>query len=152
FILTAVPSGKPAQAFLQPKLAAQVQNAQEPRGGRRGGRGGGAERPTEEYAFTTICLDRRSGKLLWEKVSRKEVPNQGIQPSNSYSSGSPVTDGDHVYVSFGSHGLYCYDLKGNLVWEKDLGKVNVMFGEGSSPALFGNVLIVLQDNDRDSFV
>jgi outer membrane protein assembly factor BamB len=155
FILTAIPSRKPAQAALQPNLAAQVQNPQEPRGGRRGGRGGrggGEGRPTEEYAFTTICLDRRSGRPLWEKVSRKEVPNQGIQPSNSYSSGSPVTDGDHVYVSFGSHGLYCYDLNGNLVWEKDLGKVNVRFGEGSSPALFGNVVIVLQDNNGDSFV
>jgi outer membrane protein assembly factor BamB len=103
-------------------------------------------------AFTVLCLDRHTGKILWEKVARKEVPHQGIQPSNTYASGSPVTDGEFLYVSFGSQGLYCFDLDGKLVWEKDLGKVSVTFGEGASPALAGNTLLVVQDNNRDSFI
>jgi outer membrane protein assembly factor BamB len=152
FVLTAVPQQKAALMAPAPTIFGQ---AQEPPGERRRGGGGfgrGGGRPTEEYAFTVLCLDRQTGRTLWEKVARKEVPHQGIQPSNSYSSASPVTDGERLYVSFGSHGLYCYDLDGKLLWDKDLGKVNVTFGEGSSPALHGEVLIVLQDNNADSFV
>ena len=99
-----------------------------------------------------MCLDRQTGRTLWEKTIRKEIPHEGIQPSNSYSSGSPVTDGEHVYSSFGSRGLYCHDFNGRLIWEKDLGKVSVTFGEGSSPALHGDKLFVLQDNNGQSFL
>ena len=155
FILTAVSVGPAAQAAVQARiLAGQAQNQQrEERDGRerRRGRGRGGA-PTQEYAFTTMCLDRQTGKTVWQKVSRQEVPHQGIQNSNTYSSGSPVTDGEHLYVSFGSQGLYCYDLDGNLVWEKDLGEVSVTFGEGSSPALHGDKLFVLQDNNDRSFL
>ena len=122
------------------------------RGGRGGGRGGGGGAPTTEHTFTTLCLDRGTGKVLWETVGRKEVPHQGVQRTNTYGSGSPTTDGEHLYVSFGSHGLYCYDLNGKLVWEKDLGKVNVTFGEASSPTVHDDTLIVIQDNNGDSFI
>ncbi len=118
----------------------------------RGGRGGGGGAPTTEHTFTTLCLDRATGNKLWETVGRKEVPHQGLQRTNTYGSGSPTTDGKHLYVSFGSHGLYCYDLNGKLVWETDLGKVNVTFGEASSPTLHGDTLIVVQDNNGDSFI
>lgn len=103
-------------------------------------------------AFTVLCLDRQTGKTLWTKIAREDAPHQEIQPTNSHSSGSPVTDGEHVIVSFGSYGLYCYDLDGNLIWEKDLGKVNVTWGEGSSPALAGNVVIVIQDSEEGSYL
>jgi outer membrane protein assembly factor BamB len=85
-------------------------------------------------------------------VARKEVPHQGVQRTNTYGSGSPTTDGEHLYVSFGSHGLYCFDLDGKLVWEKDLGKVNVTFGEAASPTVYGDTLIVVQDNNGESFI
>ena len=104
----------------------------------------------KRLAFTVLCLDRQTGKTLWTRTAREDVPHQDIQPTNSHSSGSPVTDGEHLIVSFGSFGLYCYDLDGNLIWEKDLGKVNVTWGEGSSPALVGNVVIVIQDNEGTS--
>ena len=71
-----------------------------------------------------LCFDRATGEKLWERVAREERPHQGVEPSNSFSSGSPVTDGERIYASFGSSGLYCYDFEGNLIWEKDLGKVN----------------------------
>jgi hypothetical protein len=141
FVLTAVPGASAA-----PAAAGQGG----PGEGRRGGGRGGGDRPTQEHAFTVLCMDRQTGKLLWEKVARKEVPHQGIQPSNSYSSGSPVTDGERLYVWFNSYGLYCYDFDGNLIWEKDLGKKSVTFGEGASPALAGNVLIVVQDANDGS--
>jgi outer membrane protein assembly factor BamB len=106
----------------------------------------------KRLSFTVLCLDRRTGKTLWTKTAREDVPHQEIQPTNSHSSGSPVTDGEHLIVSFGSYGLYCYDLDGNLIWEKDLGKVKMQWGEGSSPALVGNAVIVIQDNEGTSYL
>jgi outer membrane protein assembly factor BamB len=106
----------------------------------------------KRLAFTVLCLDRQTGKTLWTRVAREDTPHQDIQPTNSHSSGSPVTDGEHLIVSFGSYGLYCYDLEGKLIWEKDLGKVKVTWGEGSSPALAGNVVIVIQDNEGTSYL
>jgi len=104
----------------------------------------------KRLAFTVMCLDRRTGQTLWAKTAREDEPHQDIQPTNSHSSGSPVTDGEHVIVSFGSFGLYCYDLDGNLIWEKDLGKAKVTWGEGSSPALVGDAVIVVRDTDDTS--
>jgi outer membrane protein assembly factor BamB len=150
FVLTAVPGPKPPQAD-PPPAPAEPPATNAPAGqGRRGGRG--QEKPTQEYAFTVICMDRKTGKVLWEKVARKEIPHQGIQQSNTYSSGSPVTDGERLYVWFNSFGLYCYDFEGKLIWQKDLGKKNVTFGEASSPALAGDVLIVVQDANDGSAI
>lgn len=145
FVLTAVASGAPAAP------AATPNREQAPEGQRRrGGRGGGG--PLPEHTFQTLCLDRNTGTVLWEQVARREVPHQSVQPSNSFSSGSPVTDGERVYASFGSYGLHCYDMDGKLIWDKDLGKVSVTFGEGSSPALHGDILMVVQDNNGDSYI
>jgi outer membrane protein assembly factor BamB len=106
----------------------------------------------KRLTFTVLCLDRQTGKTLWTKIAREDVPHQEIQPTNSHSSGSPVTDGEHLIVSFGSYGLYCYDFDGNLVWDKDLGKRQVTWGEGSSPALSDSAVIVVQDNEEASYV
>jgi outer membrane protein assembly factor BamB len=106
----------------------------------------------KRLSFTLLCLDRRTGKTLWTRIAREDTPHQEIQPTNSNSSGSPVTGGEHLIVSFGSYGLFCYDLDGNLIWEKDLGKVKMQWGEGSSPTLAGNVVIVIQDNEEASYV
>ncbi|MEO8351475.1 MAG: PQQ-binding-like beta-propeller repeat protein, partial [Chthoniobacteraceae bacterium] len=67
---------------------------------------------------------------------------------------SPITDGEHVFAFFGSHGLYCLDFEGKVVWEKDLGDMETKHahGEGSSPALFDNTLIVNWDHEGPSFV
>jgi len=105
-----------------------------------------------ELAFTVLCLDRQTGRTRWRKVAREDAPHQGIQQTNSHASGSPVTDGEVLVALFGSYGVYCYDLDGELRWSKDLGKVDVTWGEGSSPAIVGDVVIVLQDNNADSFI
>ncbi|MDA1277229.1 MAG: PQQ-like beta-propeller repeat protein [Verrucomicrobia bacterium] len=106
----------------------------------------------QQFAFTVLCFDRDTGRPIWRKVARLDSPHQEIQPTNSHSSGSPVTDGEQLIVSFGSHGLFGFDLDGNVLWQRDLGKVNVTWGEGSSPALAGDVVIVVQDNNDASFI
>jgi outer membrane protein assembly factor BamB len=110
------------------------------------------EADPKKLAFTVLCLDRATGKTLWTKIAREDTPHQEIQPTNSHASASPVTDGEHLIVSFGSYGLFGYDLGGNLLWEKDLGKVQVTWGEGASPALAGDAAIVLQDNEEKSYI
>ncbi len=102
--------------------------------------------------FEVLCLDRATGKELWRKVAREEVPHEGRHPTHGYASASPTTDGKFLYVSFGSRGFYCYDLDGKKVWERDLGKMRTRasFGEGSSPVLHKNRLIVLWDHEEDS--
>jgi outer membrane protein assembly factor BamB len=99
-----------------------------------------------------MCLERATSRLLWERVARRAAPHQVIQPSNSHASASPVTDGEVLVASFGSQGLYCHDLEGSLLWEKDLGKRDVTWGEGSSPAITGDKVIVLQDNNEASWI
>ncbi len=101
-----------------------------------------------------LCLDRQTGKTLWQKVLREEAPHEGHHPSHGYASHSPVTDGKHVFAYFGSRGLHCLDMDGNVKWQKDLGRMKTLasFGEGSSPALCGNVIIVNWDHENGSFV
>jgi outer membrane protein assembly factor BamB len=121
---------------------------------RRPGRGMGAPVPTEPYQFVLLCLDRQTGKTLWQKVAREEVPHEGTQFDNTFASNSPVTDGKCVIAYFGSRGLHCYDMQGNLKWEKDLGrmKTKLSFGEGSSPVLFGNTVVVNWDHEGPGFI
>ena len=82
-----------------------------------------SEKPSEPYQFVLMSLDRDTGKVLWQKVAREEVPHEGHHPAHGFSSRSPATDGQKSYSFFGSRGLHCYDLQGNLKWEKDLGRM-----------------------------
>ena len=137
-------------------------DAKGPGGNRPGGPGGrpgrgfgpNVAKPDEVHQFVLLCLDRKTGDELWQKVAREEVPHEGHHPDHGYASYSPVTDGQCVIAYFGSRGLYCYDMEGNLKWEKDLGKMKTVFGfgEGSSPALFGNTVVVNWDHEGDDFI
>jgi outer membrane protein assembly factor BamB len=91
---------------------------------------------------------------LWRKVLKEEWPHEGGHNTGSLASNSPVTDGQHLYVFFGSRGLYCLDLKGETKWEKHLGRMQTLHahGEGSSPVLHGDTLIVCWDHEGDSFL
>ena len=101
-----------------------------------------------------MSLDRQTGKTQWQKVAREEVPHEGHHRDHGYSSHSPVTDGKLVFAFFGSRGLYCYDLKGNLKWSKDLGRMRTRnaFGEGSSPAVHGNTVVINWDHEGEDFI
>ena len=108
----------------------------------------------EPQALVLQCLDRGTGNQLWQRTVIEVMPHQGYHWKGSFASASPITDGEHVYVYFGSFGLYCYDLDGRFVWKKDLGP-QVMedgLGEGSSPVLHGHTLVVVVDHELQSFV
>jgi hypothetical protein len=122
-------------------------------GGRRGGGGGGGA-PTSPFQFTMTALDRVTGKVVWQKMLREELPHEGHHPTGTFASGSPVTDGETLFAYFGSRGLYALDLKGNVKWQKDFGKMRSAnsFGEGSSPALHGNTLVVNWDHEGEDFI
>ncbi len=106
------------------------------------------------YKFELLAINRADGDILWRKTLREAEPHEGTHPTASFASNSPVTDGEFVYAYFGSRGLYCVDMDGNLKWEKDIGlmyKRNT-FGEGSCPALYGDTLVIVQDHEGDSFI
>ncbi len=106
------------------------------------------------HQFKVLCLDRRTGAVVWEKVAREAVPHERLHETNTYASGSPTTDGKRLYASFGSFGVYCYDLDGHLIWERDLGDMTTrnQFGEGVSPTIYGDTLIVNWDQESNSFI
>lgn len=107
---------------------------------------------TNTYSFSVICINRKSGNTLWERVVREETPHEGHHRTGNYASYSPVTDGKLLWVSFGSRGLYCFDLDGNPKWNTDLIKMKTrnQFGEASSPALAGDAIVVLMDHEGQS--
>ena len=116
----------------------------------RRGRGGS----TDMYKFDLIALNRSNGDILWQKTLKEIAPHEGTHQDATYASNSPVTDGEYIYAYFGSRGLYCVDMMGNLKWEKNVGTMykSNTFGEGSSPALYGDKIVVLQDHERGSFI
>jgi outer membrane protein assembly factor BamB len=162
YVLTAIPAPQPEAAATAPPTTtttapSAVPPAGEGGGGGRGGRRAGGGRPQEPIVaqeFSVLAIDRNSGKTVWARTARKELPHEGKQPNNSFASASAITDGENVIAYFGSRGLYCYDMDGNLKWEKDLGDMQTRngFGEGATPALHGGTLVVNWDHEAESFV
>jgi outer membrane protein assembly factor BamB len=108
-----------------------------------------------EHKFTVLAYDRKTGKPLWEKVARVATPHQPYHPQyGSFASNSPITDGKFVFAFFGSRGLYCYTLDGELVWKKDFEPLRMFmsFGEGAWTALDGDRLLVVLDHEGESFL
>jgi len=113
-----------------------------------------------KHSWKVYCLDKKSGRVLWEKTAHEGVPKTKRHPKSSQATPTPATDGKHLVVFFGSEGLYTYDLDGNLLWKKDLGTLNAgwfydpdfEWGMGSSPILYKDRVIVQCDIQRDSFV
>ena len=109
---------------------------------------------THRHQFVVLAISRRGGSVLWKKVLREEWPHEGGHETGSLASSSPVTDGEQLYVFFGSRGLYCLNLKGDLKWSKDLGRMHTLHahGEGSLPVLYGDTFIVCWDQEGDFFL
>ena len=112
------------------------------------------QRPTHYYRFVVLCYDRNTGQLLWQRDATEQVPHEGHHRDHGFASASPVTDGRHLYAYFGSRGIYCYDLEGNLEWGRDLGDQRMyrFFGEATSPVLYKDTLIINWDHEGDSFL
>ena len=107
------------------------------------------------HKYTVMAIDRKTGKTVWEQVARQEAPHEATHPENgTWASASAATDGELVIASFESRGFYAYDMNGKLVWEKDLGdkRMRNTFGEGSTPALHGNRLVIVWDHQGESFI
>jgi outer membrane protein assembly factor BamB len=134
FVLSAVPVGVELSASHQPR---------------------GGVRPAVPHKFVVMALDRKTGKVAWEKTAREHTPHEGAhQQFGTYASSSAFTDGARVYAFFDSFGLYAYDMNGKLLWEKDLGdkKMRNEFGEGQTPVLHGNRIVVQWDHQGPSFI
>lgn len=119
-----------------------------------GGRRRGTIAPEGRLKFVLLALGRQDGKVLWERTAVEAVPHEGTHNDGSWASNSAITDGEHVIAHFGSRGIFCYDLQGKLIWQKDLGDMSTRngFGEGSSPALHGNTLVINWDHEGQSFI
>lgn len=109
---------------------------------------------THRHKFVALAVDRASGKIVWQKTLREALPHEQGHHTASLASNSPVTDGEHLFVFFGSFGLYCLDLDGKLIWEAAFGPMQSLHGhgEGSSPALYKDALVINWDHEGKSFV
>ncbi len=147
YLLTAVDTGKKSD-----KPAAAPANP--PSQTRPPGRSLSRPTPGTLHQYVVLCLDRATGKTIWQRVAVEEVPHEGGHQTNTFASGSPTTDGQYIYASFGSCGIFCFDREGNLKWNRDLGDMRTRnaFGEGSSPALHGDTLVVNWDHEGQSFI
>jgi outer membrane protein assembly factor BamB len=109
---------------------------------------------THRHEFVVVAVGRRDGKILWQRTVHKALPHEGGHYTASLASNSAVTDGELLFAFFGSYGLYCLDLDGTVRWEKQLGQMQTLHGhgEGSSPVLHGDTLVVNWDHEGQSFV
>ena len=130
FLLTAVPVGVDGAA------------GHAPRGGLR---------PRGMHQYIVMAINRSDGKIAWQRTVREEEPHEASHTDNgTWASSSAVTDGQHVFAYFESRGLFAFDMDGKLIWEEDFGdkKMRNQFGEGSTPALYRNRLVVVWDQQR----
>jgi outer membrane protein assembly factor BamB len=109
---------------------------------------------THRHEFVVLAVDRRDGRVQWKRTVNDGVPAEAGHRTGSLASHSPVTDGEHLFAYFGSRGLYALDLDGNPRWQVDLGEMETLHGhgEGSSPALAGETLVVNWDHEGQSFL
>jgi outer membrane protein assembly factor BamB len=112
----------------------------------------GADR---KHTFKVVCIDRASGKVLWQSVAWEGTPYDNRHRKSSYAASTPATDGELVYAFFGTEGLYAYDFKGKLAWKAKLGNLGTVgMGTGTSPVLHENLVIVQcdEENGAASFI
>lgn len=102
--------------------------------------------------FKLFCYDRETGDLLWDRTAVTATPHEGTHSTNGFASASPCTDGEHVYAHFGSRGIHCFTMEGEQKWSRDLGDMTTRntFGEGSSPTIAGNKILVPWDHEGPS--
>jgi outer membrane protein assembly factor BamB len=140
FVLTVIDTGKKADPATLPKPDPGFKK--------------NTTAPTTIHQFVVMSLDRKTGKVRWQQTATEQVPHEGHHQTHCYAAGSPTTDGKFLYVSFGSRGIYCYDMDGKQQWERDFGKMNTRlgWGEAITPALHGDTLVVNWDQEKDSFI
>ena len=121
---------------------------------------GDASEDRSKQRWTIFALDKRSGRIAWERVAYEGEPLNKRHMKSTYASATPVTDGRIVVAWFGSQGVYAYDVNGNFLWKVDLGRVNMgaydvpsyEWGPASSPIIWNGLVILQCDTQADSFV
>jgi outer membrane protein assembly factor BamB len=106
------------------------------------------------HQFKVISVEKTSGKINWQTVVKEELPEERTHELSSWASNSPCTDGENIYTYFGSRGLFCLDMKGNVLWERDFGQMEIVasFGEGSSPAMSNDKIFIQWDHQQKSYL
>lgn len=109
---------------------------------------------THHHEYAVLAVSRKTGKIIWRQTLHKDLPHEAGHVSASLASNSPVTDGELVFAFFGSRGLYCLDVDGKLIWKKHLGEMHTKHGhgEGTSPVLHGDALIINWDQEENSYL
>ncbi len=106
-----------------------------------------------ELRYMVYALDAKSGKIKWEREAVRAAPFGGRHRKNTFASETPFTDGQRLYVSFGQNvGLFCYDLKGKLLWKRQWPPqpIYLDFGTASSPIVHDGRVYLLQDSEKES--
>ena len=161
YVVSGVPASPERPLAARPSTATPVPNQQSerqqsrPGGGQSRSRGGRDASPLQMLKFTVFCFDRATGEQVWSQVAVEARPHEGTHSTNNFAAASPCTDGQHLYASFGSRGLYCYTMDGKLIWQReDFGKMETRnsFGEGSSPTLVDDKIIVPWDHEGQSSI
>jgi len=112
------------------------------------------------HEWKVYCYDKNTGKILWDRTSYKGIPKMKRHPKSTHANTSVATDGKYVVAFFGSEGLFCYDINGNLIWQKSFGLLKSVFFMvktaewefASSPVIYNGVLIIQCDVLENSFV
>ncbi len=113
-----------------------------------------------DHEYRTLCIDKHTGKIIWNRLAYKGIPKVKRHIKATHANSTPATDGKHVVVSFGSEGLYCFDMDGTQLWKVDLGYLDagafnakeIQWGFGSSPVIYENRVIVQCDVNNQSFI
>ena len=111
--------------------------------------------PRDVHRFIVMAIDRRTGRVVWERTAREERPHEPSMKDGTWASSSAITDGQRVFAFFESSGLYAYDMDGTLIWQKQFGEKKMFadVGEsGSTPVLYDNRLIIVWDHQGTAFI
>jgi outer membrane protein assembly factor BamB len=121
---------------------------------------GDASDDRSSHQWKIYSIDKKTGKILWEQTAFQGAPREKRHIKSTYANATPATDGRYVVAFFGSQGLYAYDLKGRLIWKRDLGRINAgaydlpeyEWGTASSPIIYKDLVIVQCDQQQGAFL
>ena len=121
---------------------------------------GDASPDTSIHKWNIYCLNKQTGKIIWECTATKGMPKDKRHIKATYANSTPVTDGQNIIALFGSEGLFAYDVDGKFLWKKDLGRLDCgayndpdyEWGSASSPIIYENLVIVQCDLQEKSFI
>ena len=121
---------------------------------------GDASKDTSRHRWMIYALDKRTGKILWERVAHQGEPSEKRHIKSTYANSTPATDGRIVVSWFGSHGVHAYDINGRFLWKVDLGRLDLgaydiptyEWGPASSPIIWNGLVILQCDTQTDSFL